>query len=396
VAGILGLTLAGGTAAVAPDEAGTTAGSGALRGFLYLEPFEMRLEWLAKASLLGENAPRQITEANRAEVMEAMRRRLEGVCIIRADGEPVPFELDRIQFVIPDSVRGPVRDERQTIPPAEATVGMTFGAARSGFPERVEADWRRLPEPLEDGGVVPLKILLQTRGASFSRTLEFEPGNRTASWVLPDLSPVPGRAAVPEEGAHRRKGRLIVGGLLLLGAAVFTVVVVRRRGGPRVEFLIGAGVLILIGLGSLADAVRGARPGALGDEEGRALVESLLGNVYGAFAYREESTIFDALAESVDGPLLEKLYLEIRRGLVLEGDGPRVKLVRVDLTSCEIDRDAGGPGFQARAAWSAVGTVQHWGHAHSRRNVYRADLRLEPVDGQWKLVEVDLLEEARL
>ena len=59
------------------------------------------------------------------------------------------------------------------------------------------------------------------------------------------------------------------------------------------------------------------------DEEGAALVENLLKNIYHAFAFRDESTIFDTLAVSVEGPLLEELYLEAVRDAKEEEGGAR-------------------------------------------------------------------------
>ena len=55
-----------------------------------------------------------------------------------------------------------------------------------------------------------------------------------------------------------------------------------------------------------------------------------------------------------------------------------------------------GAGFRAEAVWNVRGSVGHWGHIHERRNRYRAELRVAPVDGAWKLVGLELLEEERL
>ena len=53
-------------------------------------------------------------------------------------------------------------------------------------------------------------------------------------------------------------------------------------------------------------------------------------------------------------------------------------------------------GFRATATWDVAASVGHWGHVHQRRNRYRARLDVAPVENQWKLVALEILEEARL
>ncbi len=44
----------------------------------------------------------------------------------------------------------------------------------------------------------------------------------------------------------------------------------------------------------------------------------------------------------------------------------------------------------------AVAMVGHWGHIHQRTNQYQARLVVRADDGQWKIVELEVLEERRL
>ncbi len=43
-----------------------------------------------------------------------------------------------------------------------------------------------------------------------------------------------------------------------------------------------------------------------------------------------------------------------------------------------------------------MGSVGHWGHLHQRRNQYEAILTVKPVDGVWKITDLELLGEERL
>ena len=49
-----------------------------------------------------------------------------------------------------------------------------------------------------------------------------------------------------------------------------------------------------------------------------------------------------------------------------------------------------------RTQWTALGTVGHWGHVHTRRNLYDAILTLDVSDGSWKIVDMEVVEEKRI
>ena len=53
-------------------------------------------------------------------------------------------------------------------------------------------------------------------------------------------------------------------------------------------------------------------------------------------------------------------------------------------------------GLDLATRWTALGTVGHWGHTHVRQNRYDAVVTIEPVDGAWKIVGLDVREETRI
>jgi hypothetical protein len=126
------------------------------------------------------------------------------------------------------------------------------------------------------------------------------------------------------------------------------------------------------------------------------LVGGLLHNVYRAFDYRGEEMIYDVLAKSVSGDLLNDVYLETRKGLELANQGgAQVKVKNIEmLETRRVSEDDGA--LQVEARWNVAGSVGHWGHVHQRKNAYHANLTLLPVDGVWKLTSLDILEEERL
>jgi hypothetical protein len=122
-------------------------------------------------------------------------------------------------------------------------------------------------------------------------------------------------------------------------------------------------------------------------EKSRELVaESLLRNIYRAFDYPSESDIYDALARSVQGDLLAELYLKIKQGLIMQEQGGAVARVqKVTVVKTEPAAAKGRSGFAERVTWQVEGTVEHWGHIHTRVNEYSADLDIEPAGGTWRI-----------
>ncbi|MEK6239240.1 MAG: hypothetical protein N2C14_31365, partial [Planctomycetales bacterium] len=103
------------------------------------------------------------------------------------------------------------------------------------------------------------------------------------------------------------------------------------------------------------------------------------------------------LDRSVDGRLLTTIYLDTRRSLTLANQGgARVKVKEVEFVSCRVEPLEGDAGFVAACAWNVSGSVGHWGHTHQRINQYHAELVIQPVDGQWKIRDMTLMDEKRL
>ena len=126
------------------------------------------------------------------------------------------------------------------------------------------------------------------------------------------------------------------------------------------------------------------------------LVAGLLHNVYRAFDYRGEETVYDVLARSVTGDLLNDVYLETRKGLELANQGgAQVKVKDIEMLDTRLV-DSEADRFSVEARWNVFGSVGHWGHIHQRTNAYHANIDVAEVDGAWKLVGMEILQEERL
>ncbi len=132
------------------------------------------------------------------------------------------------------------------------------------------------------------------------------------------------------------------------------------------------------------------------DDDAATIAGTLLKNVYRAFDYRTESDIYDALARSVHGDLLAELYLKIHRGLMMQEQGGAISRVqRVNVSQCTLQQRERG-AFSVDVTWAVEGTVEHWGHIHTRENQYTATFTVGATDDAWKIVDMQVLKQKRL
>jgi hypothetical protein len=132
-------------------------------------------------------------------------------------------------------------------------------------------------------------------------------------------------------------------------------------------------------------------------DEARPTIHALLYNIYRALDFRQEEIVFDRLAQSLSGDVLERVYLEMRKGLRLENQGgARVRVREVDVLDATPQEATRPDTLRYRTRWNATGSVGHWGHTHMRTNSYDAVITLGRMGEQWKIADIDILEEQRI
>ncbi len=123
-------------------------------------------------------------------------------------------------------------------------------------------------------------------------------------------------------------------------------------------------------------------------------------NVYRAFDYENEEDIYDALAQSVDGVLLDKIYTEIYQSLILRDEGGAVSKVQkvhvLDGNAEAIDENDPDAGYSIDCRWRVHGFVKHYEHVHTRVNEYEARYTMAPRGDRWKITNVTVNEQTRL
>jgi hypothetical protein len=185
--------------------------------------------------------------------------------------------------------------------------------------------------------------------------------------------------------------------LLAVGAIGLLVGGRRRAAVPFVLVILGGGGIAWLRFSGAADPLPS-------EAEIEAIFRPLHANLYRAFDYAEDEAIYDALARSVDGPLLEDLFLSIHQSLVMQEEGGAVSRVRgLRERSLEIesvghlsDGDSARPGFVVRYRYQVDGRVVHWGHAHDRTNEYLARYTVVAKPEGWRIAAAQVLEQARV
>jgi hypothetical protein len=364
-------------------------------GFIYVEPYEVRKEiivrpknlqqWIDLGLAGRETIPVQLQDELKRKAAEFLRQHHR----VTIDGQSVPAELAQINFL-----ERTLRTSRVIDPPVEldlnaATLGAIFVYPTNGLPERVTMEWDLFDDRIKQ---VPAASVDQAGPLP----TYLEPDFNVLEWqnflTNPELPTLLSLAAPPSLLA--RSMTLVRWPLAAVGSVVMAWLLLgARRRGRSVRTRAAVAALAVVAAAGSFWLGRGAR---LSDEIAGEVVGGLLHNVYRAFDYREETQIYDVLEKSVAGELLTEIYLETRRGLELVNQGgARAKVKQIELM--EIDaRPVDRGGFLATAKWLVTGSVGHWGHVHQRRNQYRAELDVHPVDGAWKLTAIEILEEERL
>lgn len=306
---------------------------GAVYGFIYIEPAEVRVEVLLPLLTLESWLP--VTRANKdfIEVDEQkaaaapLREFFQKHNKVMIDGLEVAPVVQRLDFYGVDFKDFAARAEPTRLSAWTARVGVILSYSTKGLPRQVDVTW-----DLFNAQVLSARAAVFS-GAEGKRTL-FTTYKPVYTWRNPGLPALPEIAPV-----------------------------------------------------------RAVDP----DEKTRAsLAETLLRNIYRAFDYREEKLVYDALARSVEGDLLAETYLKIRAGLLMAEQGGAVSRVdEVNPQEVRIEGIKSGE-FTARIKWQVTGTVEHWGHIHTRVNGYEAAFNIRRDGDAWKIHGMDVGAQERI
>jgi hypothetical protein len=366
-----------------------------MSGFIYVEPYEVRKEIILRPKDLqywldlGLEGKKIIPAGDQAELKRRVGEFLRSHHEVLIDGVAIEPELARINFL-----ERTLKSSRVIDPPVDLDIDAAILGAIFVYPtveplpQKVTMRWDLFNDRIQQvpGSAVdqagPMPSFLDPEYP----LLEWE--NFLKQPILPTLTEL---QAPPSEA--QRMAVYLRWVLLALTAWLGWRWYASRSASsqpPRAGLTAMSGA-ILTGITFWVGSM-----GTLSQEASAQLVGDLLHNVYRAFDFRDENRIYDVLDRSVEGELLTDIYLETRRGLELESQGgARAKVKNIEII--ELSTDMAGDGvLQADVTWRVDGSVGHWGHVHQRQNQYEARLTIAPVEGSWKLTELEILSEERI
>jgi len=365
-----------------------------MAGFIYVEPYEVRKEIIVRPADiqrrydLGLEGVETITPEMQAAVKQGIVDYIGQFFPMTIDGELVEAEVDRVNF-LERTLRSSIVVDGQNIALLPATVGVIYVAPTQGLPQNVTLEWDLFTERMQ---MVPASAVDQAGPLP----VLLEPDFNKLEWVnflkFPELPTLTEISQPPDTMQKVARWGQWIFSVIALMAFIFVIrALLQSRKLNRAVVL-----MLVLATAMTAWSIQTWREVRMDDARLNSLVGNLLHNIYRAFDYRGEERIYDVLAQSVSGDLLNDVYLETRNGLELANQGgAQVKVKNIEMLEARHVGSANG-GLQVEARWNVAGSVGHWGHVHQRTNVYHANLSLLPVDGVWKLTSLDILEEERL
>ncbi len=376
-----------------------------LYSYIYIEPFELRHEVLIPLITFETLAPLERAEKDfiSVEEQEGARKTIEEFFRthnpVEIDGIAVQPVVQRLEFYGLDFKDFAQTSERKRISIYQARLGVILTYSVKGHPNHVKMTWDAF-----NRNVPFVKSAYYAYDAAPENTY-FEPIDPEFEWKSETAREAPTLADVPVPEPPRMI-RLPLVSLFFFAAAPLLFVLARREG--RFDFKAGmsraglaAGVAALcwpLAQREIRDPFTELKPPD--ESEREAIFSALHGNIYRAFDYKNEGDVYDTLERSIGGPLLTDIYLQIQKGLKMQEQGGAIAKVReVKLASVGTAEDAEVAqkgGFVVPCHWTVRGTVEHWGHIHTRENEYEAVFQVEPVAGRWKITGMELRNEKRL
>ena len=372
--------------------------------FLYIEDHEVRHEILIPLLTLESTVliPRRdeafLELDEQPEAKKQVGQFFAAGNAVEIDGIIVQPKIERVDFYGVDFKDFAQQAPERRVAMANARAGVILSYSCKNTPASVTLSWDQFNEDIwRVRGVVYAFDEIQRHMFSKGQV------ENIFRWQNPGREPLPPIENVSSMLPSRSRIEVYWCSLVAVAVTLAGTVLLLLSGAKRktriATFVVGAAICVASFRGpqlSFHDPFS-ATP-VIVDRDAREIVEVLQQNVYRAFDYRDEEQVYDALKMSVYGPLLEEVYLTVQDGLKMEEQGgAKSRVHRVELLDGKIeDPFAWKTGFRFRCTWNVEGTVEHWGHIHSRTNQYSAIFHVRPENNAWRIVDLDVLNEERL
>ena len=364
-----------------------------LNVFLYVEPFEVRVEIIARARDLQAwtDLGVQGVETIPAEIQADVKQRAAGFLAedldLAIDGERVEPHVDRVDYLERRLGATTVIAEPRELDTDSATLRVVFLQPTTVYPRDVKVVWKLFPEGNE-------RVFGAATDPAGSLPVVLAPGDNELCWKHSSAIPA-APAMIDVWPVPSTIGRVVmwISWIALAVVAVFLLGFGARAAGGGVAWA-RVGVLALVAAGMAAGSWVSTRSALIDQARASEVVSAVLNNVYRAADARDADMARELLGRSVSADLLAEVGLRTRDGLDVAGQGG-VRANVQEVTLDDVTMLDSESGIRLRCAWTVVSAVGHWGHNHQRKDHHTAELRIDDRDGVWKITSWDDIDENR-
>lgn len=373
--------------------------SSSFMSFLYVEPYEVRHEILVRIKDLEgwldfDYDMDDIIEVDEQDsIKQIIADFLVNRNIVEIDGEKRKPIVDRVHFIEVQLSGIQIMEIPKPLPYSSAIIGVIFAYSDAGMPKEVKLKWDMFNDKIQ-------RIPTMSIDPAGPWPYDLQPSDSILTWTnflkhykLPTIS---------EQKVESASINIPLITIICISMVLFMLFrnhwTLNGFSKWRKFFF---ALFILLGILSFPLAYQTDVPlmekKSYSAPEAKALISQLLKNTYRAFDFREEGDVYDKLSMCNDDGLLQEIYLQTRKSMVIENQGGiEAKVDEVLVISVVETNDTKGDGLTYRCNWIVKGVVGHWGHKHQRVNQYDAIISIKPVDGSWKMHDLDIIEEIRL
>ncbi len=370
--------------------------------FLYIEPTHMkseivvRIKEMANWTDLGLRDETMIYPDEFTKIKERVGQYLLTQNEVSADSKTLSPTLDKVDFIRMGAADIQAYEPQQAQRQAATIIGVSITYQTEQLANKVQWNWKLFNDKIQRVSIRAYDPAGLFDSYVTPKYPVFEWENMLADVELPEISEQV--HAVPvnttEQSALKQYGWL----LGLIGFLFLVVISGRYLPSQFRKTILSFAVLTTLVMGYyLLKTGKISLDGGkrLETQQAKPLLKQLLWNVYQAFEASQEENIYETLAYSVAGDLRETLYLQNRQAFLVE-DGGQSKVSSIKINEITPLSSALTNENLFDCEWLVIGDVIHWGHQHRRENFYRAHIKLAPVKGDWKIVELKSLDQQRV
>lgn len=362
----------------------------------------------ASLSLLDGLSPIEMDQMEPADLAALVAKVFAERCPVRLDGVVVPPTVLGAVVRMKNS-RLPARSFPEAQVMAQGALQFLARYETKGPPGRVSIDWSIYANQYDEAdkpihAEEDLQVVMMVKARGREQIVLFTPQEPSYTWHHEEAPSAPADLLVAQP---IRRNFLVVPALsitlVLIGSGLSLgwLWSGRQRAWAGLVVSFAAGALALP-IGQLRLEHTSSRA-PMDEAQSLAIFESLLRNIYRAFDYTDEGAVYDALAQSVDGPMLETIYNDVYQSLIMrEENGAVSKVVRVQIDEAQLkpveesDSAMDASAYRVHSRWRVDGLVTHFGHSHARTNAFEAIYTIAPRGDGWRIVGAQILQQQRI